>query len=153
MNRRSKSAVGSDVSESTLSVIKEEGDHCCDSLSFLHANILESSENLEENVCELEDKLFDIRKECLRTLSKKAINLEPLVSLVLSNKIPTDFNSSREETKSPIILKRFASCPVQTHCKKDVSADRYVGKYEPPVARLSKENIGKDYSVAASNTK
>ena len=93
MNRRLKSAVGSDASKSILSFIKEEGDRCCDSLSFLHADVLESSdslEDLEEGVCELEDKLFDIREECLRALSKKAISLEPLISPVASNKMPTD---------------------------------------------------------------
>ena len=76
MNRRLKSAVGSDASKSILSFIKEEGDCCCDSLSFLHADVLESSdslEDLEEGVCELEDELFDIREECLRALSRKAV--------------------------------------------------------------------------------
>ena len=106
MNRRLKSAVGSDASKGILSFIKEEGDRCCNSLSFLHADVLESSdsfEDLEEGVCELEDKLFDIREECLRALSRKAISLEPLISSVVSNKMPTDSSSSREETKSPVI--------------------------------------------------
>ena len=139
----------------------------------LHADILESSdsfENLEDSVCELENNLFDIWKECLRALSKEAIILELLVSPVLSSKTLTNSSSSREETKPPIIsiLKRFASCLVQTNCKKDVSAGRYVDKIsrfsapdqikedfikrcELPLEKLSKENFDKGYSVAASN--
>ena len=65
MNRRLKSAVGSDASKSILSFIKEEGDRRCNSLSFLHADVLESSyslENLEESVCELEDKFLTFGK-------------------------------------------------------------------------------------------
>ena len=171
MSRRLKSAVGSDASKSILSFIKEEGDRCCDSLSFLHADVLESSdssEDLEEGVCELEDKLFDIREECLRALSRKAISLEPLISPVVTNKMPTDSSSSREETKSPIMLKRYARCPVQSNAKKDVSVDRYIDKItrfsapnqikddfmencKPPLERLSQENVNKNFSVVASN--